>query len=60
MFTLDDVFQGQDQQTCRCLAHIVLIQNIIQRLIQVLQIEKNHCFDSFHTDFDFVDVSAYL
>ena len=39
---------------------IILVQNIIQALIQVFEVEKNHYLASFHADFNFIYVTTNL
>ena len=39
---------------------IVLVEHVIQALIQVFEVEKDNCSSCLHTNFDLIDVSAYL
>ena len=41
-------------------ACVVLVQYIIQALIEVLQVEKDDCSASLHTDLDSIDVPTNL
>ena len=40
--------------------HIVLVECIIKGLIQILQVQQDYSFPSFHANFDLVDVTTDL
>ena len=42
------------------IAHVVLVEYIIQTLIEVLQVEQDHCATCLHTDLDLINVTTNL
>ena len=39
---------------------VVLVEHVVQALIQVIQVEQDHCSASLHTNLDLVDVPTNL
>ncbi len=39
---------------------IVLVQHIVETLIQVFQVEENHCSPCLHADLDLVNIPTHL
>ena len=42
------------------IVHVVLVEHIIQALVEVLKIEKDHCSSSLHANLYLVNISANL
>ena len=42
------------------IVHVVLVKYIIQALIEVFQVEEDHCSSSLHANLNLVDVSTDL
>ena len=40
--------------------HVVLVEHVIQALVEVLEVEKDHCSSSLHANLNLVDVSTNL
>ena len=42
------------------ITHVILVEHIVQALIEVLEVEQDHCSSSLHANLYLVNVSAHL
>ena len=42
------------------IVHVVLVEHIVQALVEIFQVEEDHCSPSFHANLNLVNVSAHL
>ena len=54
------IMENSQNIKCMTVAVLYLVQNIIKTLIQIFQVQKNHCPPNLHTYFNLVDISAHL